>query len=214
MCPCAWRNPLNQSITRSSMEPEPGMMRARSVGELVTVGEKSFATGNALQKHDMKRVGEIATSVTYDGGLGSQSNGRIVGVKKRPRTPSHHPGSAVRAKNLGHGDTQCRSARYAVDALGRRLAKTASGLVTTFVHDGAQVIDEYESPALASGTINAPTVPGYFSDNAAGTITLASGGTNISATGDQFRYAYTMLTGDGSITTRSVAAWQRLPAAW
>ena len=88
------------------------------------------------------------------------------------------------------------------DALGRRLAKTASGLVTTFVHDGAQVIDEYESPALASSTINAPTVPGYFSDNAAGTITLASGGTNISNTGDQFRYAYTMLTGDGSITTR------------
>ena len=91
---------------------------------------------------------------------------------------------------------------YRYDALGRRLAKTASGLVTTFVHDGAQVVDEYEAPALASSTINAPTVPGYFSDNAAGTVTLASGGTNIAGTGDQFRYAYTMLTGDGSITTR------------
>ena len=37
---------------------------------------------------------------------------------------------------------------YFYDALGRRLAKTANGVTTTFVHDGAQVIAEYEAPVF------------------------------------------------------------------
>ena len=35
---------------------------------------------------------------------------------------------------------------YFYDALGRRLAKIANGVATAFVHDGAQVIAEYEAP--------------------------------------------------------------------
>jgi hypothetical protein len=44
--------------------------------------------------------------------------------------------------------------------------------------------------------------PSFPTALAAGTVTLVSGETNITGTGDQFRYAYAMLTDDGSITTR------------
>ena len=38
---------------------------------------------------------------------------------------------------------------YVYDALGRRLAKTVAGVTTVFVHDGAQVISEFENGAWA-----------------------------------------------------------------
>jgi RHS repeat-associated protein len=38
---------------------------------------------------------------------------------------------------------------YRYDALGRRLQKTARGVTTTYVHDGPQVLAEYENTALA-----------------------------------------------------------------
>jgi YD repeat-containing protein len=89
---------------------------------------------------------------------------------------------------------------YAYDALGRRLQKTAGGLVTTFVHDGAQVVSEYVAPVYQSQDIGSPTIAGSFSDNGAGTVTLAGSGTDVWGTSDQFRFAYRSLTGDGSIT--------------
>jgi RHS repeat-associated protein len=95
-----------------------------------------------------------------------------------------------------------RSSGYVYDALGRRLGKTALGTVTSFVHDGAQVISEYEAPVFHSAAIGAPALTGTFGDDGQGTVTLAAGGTDIWGTSDQFRYAYATLAGNGSITAR------------
>jgi YD repeat-containing protein len=103
---------------------------------------------------------------------------------------------------LTEARTGAMSSGYVYDALGRRLGKTALGIVTTFVHDGAQVIAEYEAPAFQSTAIGAPALAGGFSDDGRGTITLAGSGTDIWGTSDQFRYAYAMLSGNGSITAR------------
>lgn len=94
------------------------------------------------------------------------------------------------------------SSTYVYDALGRRLAKTAAGIVTTFVHDGAQVIAEYEAPLYQSSDIGSPTLAGSFSDPGTGTVTVAASGTDIWNTSDQFRYAYFTLKGDGSLTAK------------
>jgi RHS repeat-associated protein len=94
------------------------------------------------------------------------------------------------------------SSGYLYDALGRRLGKTALGVTTTYVHDGAQVIAEYEAPALQSSAIGAPALPGAFSDDGQGTVTQSAGGTDIGGTTDQFRYAYATLIGNGSIVVR------------
>jgi len=40
------------------------------------------------------------------------------------------------------------AATYKYDALGRRLQKTVGAVATTFVHDGDQVVAEYEGAAL------------------------------------------------------------------
>ncbi len=91
---------------------------------------------------------------------------------------------------------------YVYDALGRRLAKSAAGIVTTFVHDGAQVIAEYEAPLYQSSDIGSPTLAGSFSDPGTGTITVSASGADIWNTSDQFRYAYFTLKGDGSLTAK------------
>jgi RHS repeat-associated protein len=96
------------------------------------------------------------------------------------------------------------SSGYLYDALGRRLGKIASGLITTYVHDGARVIAEYEAPVLQSSAIGSPALPGTFSDDGLGTVSLSAGGTDIWNASDQFRYAYARLTGNGSITVRVV----------
>ena len=72
------------------------------------------------------------------------------------------------------------------------------------VPNGTRTGQESQNWTLSKiGDLQATTRTGSTPySNAAGTVTLASGGTNIAGPGDQFRYAYTMLTGDGSITTR------------
>jgi hypothetical protein len=74
------------------------------------------------------------------------------------------------------------------------------GNLTTVVHDGAQVVAEYTAPIFQSQDIGSPTLAGSFSDNGAGTLTLAGAGADIWGTSDQFRFAYRSLTGDGTIT--------------
>jgi RHS repeat-associated protein len=91
---------------------------------------------------------------------------------------------------------------YLYDALGRRLAKSAGGILTTFVHDGAQVIAEYEAPLYQSSDIGSPALAGSFSDPGTGTVTVSASGADIWNTSDQFRYAYFTLTGDGSLTAK------------
>lgn len=91
---------------------------------------------------------------------------------------------------------------YVYDAIGRRLAKAAAGIVTTFVHDGAQVIAEYEAPLYQSSDIGSPTLAGSFSDPGTGTITVSASGADIWNSSDQFRYAYFTLKGDGSLTAK------------
>ena len=91
---------------------------------------------------------------------------------------------------------------YFYDALGRRLAKAANGVATTFVHDGAQVIAEYEAPIYQSQDIGGPSLAGSFSDSTTGTITVAASGNDIWNNADQFRYAYFTLTGNGSIIAK------------
>jgi hypothetical protein len=83
---------------------------------------------------------------------------------------------------------------YLYDALGRRLAKSAGGILTTFVHDGAQVIAEYEAPLYQSSDIGSPALAGSFSDPGTGTVTVSASGADIWNTSDQFRYAYFTLT--------------------
>jgi RHS repeat-associated protein len=91
---------------------------------------------------------------------------------------------------------------YVYDALGRRLAKTTADTVTTFIHDGAQVIDEYEAPRLTAVTLGAPTVTGSSTVASDGTVTLVAGGTDIYGTADQGRYTYAMLSGNGTISAK------------
>jgi hypothetical protein len=98
------------------------------------------------------------------------------------------------------------------DALGRRLGKRAGNTATTFVHDGAQVLVEYEAPLLTSTTLGTPASAGSFVHNSNGTATLVAGGTGITGTADQGRYAYGVLYGNGSITVK--VATQSNSNAW
>jgi hypothetical protein len=52
------------------------------------------------------------------------------------------------------------------------------------------VVSEYTAPVFQSQDIGSPTIAGSFSDNGAGTVTLAGSGADIWGTSDQFRFAY------------------------
>lgn len=73
----------------------------------------------------MTGVGEFAPSVRYDGGFASHATS--ADNAHRPSTVHHHPGIRACASKSGNADTQCRSARYAVDAYGTRTVMTAGG---------------------------------------------------------------------------------------
>jgi RHS repeat-associated protein len=103
---------------------------------------------------------------------------------------------------LAEGRAGAASSGYRYDALGRRLGRTALGITTAFVHDGAQVIAEYEAPLLHSTVLGAPALSGSFSDDGQGTVTLAAGGTDLWHGVDQGRYASATLTGDGAVVVR------------
>ena len=146
-------------------------------------------------------TGGVTSTLDYDaqGNLTLDQQGQRYGWDVENRLAASRAGAA--------------SSGYVYDALGRRLGKTALGVTTTFVHDGAQVIAEYEAPALQSSTIGAPALAGAFSDNGQGTITQSAGGTDIWGTADQFRYAYATMTGNGSITARVVSQTNTDPSA-
>jgi RHS repeat-associated protein len=74
--------------------------------------------------------------------------------------------------------------------------------VTTFVHDGAQVIDEYEAPRFTAVTLGTPMLVGTSTVASNGTVTLIAGGDNIYGTADQGRYTYAMLSGNGTISAK------------
>ena len=135
-------------------------------------------------------IGAVTTPLTYDkkGNLTTDEQGQGYGWDVENRLFASVVGAATNG--------------YAYDALGRRLAKAAGGVVTTFVHDGAQVIAEYEAPVYQSADIGGPTLAGSFSDSGSGTITVSGSGADIWNNADQFRYAYFTLTGDGSITAQ------------
>ena len=98
-------------------------------------------------------------------------------------------------------DTGGTLGTYVYDALGRRLQKTAGLTMTTYVHDGAQVIAEYEAPAFVAQPIGSVSTPGSLG-MAAGTVTLTGSGSDIWDVSDNFTYASQLLTGDGSATVR------------
>ena len=135
-------------------------------------------------------IGGVTTSLAYDtkGNLTQDQQGQRYAWDVENRLAAAVVGAATNG--------------YVYDALGRRLAKAASGLATTFVHDGAQVIAEYEAPLYQSQDIGGPTLAGSFSDSTTGTITVAASGNDIWNNADQFRYAYFTLTGNGSIIAR------------
>ena len=75
-------------------------------------------------------------------------------------------------------DTGGTLGTYVYDALGRRLQKTAGQTMTTYVHDGAQVIAEYEAPTFVTQAIGTVSSPGSLGI-ASGTITLSGSGSDI-----------------------------------
>jgi RHS repeat-associated protein len=135
-------------------------------------------------------IGGVSQNLDYDqkGNLTVDRNGQVYTWDQENRLIGAVAGAAANG--------------YAYDALGRRLAKVAGGKVTTFVHDGAQVIAEYETPIYQSADSGTPALAGSFSDPGTGTITLVAGGTDIWGTSDQFRYAYGKMTGNGTIVAR------------
>ena len=52
-------------------------------------------------------------------------------------------------------------------------------MAVTFVHDGAQVIAQYEAPIFRSQDIGGLTLVGSFSGSGTGTITVAASGNDI-----------------------------------
>jgi YD repeat-containing protein len=60
--------------------------------------------------------------------------------------------AGVRDDAEGTTDT----ATYAYDAFGRRVQKTVWGVTTTYLHDGAQVIHEFDAPEKLSAAASAP----------------------------------------------------------
>ena len=135
-------------------------------------------------------VGAVTTPLTYDakGNLTRDENSQRYAWDVENRLVAAVVGAATNG--------------YFYDALGRRLAKAANGLATTFVHDGAQVIAEYEAPIYQSQDIGGPSLVGSFSDSTTGTVTVAASGNDIWNNADQFRYAYFTLTGNGSIIAK------------
>ena len=98
-------------------------------------------------------------------------------------------------------DTGGTLGTYVYDALGRRLQKTAGMTMTTYVHDGAQVIAEYEAPTFVTQAIGSVSNPGSLGI-AAGTITMTGSGSDIWNGSDNFTYGSQLMTGDGSATVR------------
>ena len=175
---------------------------------LTKVGDWSASTRNGVAQtrthsgvHETTgiTIGAVTTPLAYDtkGNLTQDENAQRYAWDVENRLASAVVGAATNG--------------YFYDALGRRLAKAANGLATTFVHDGAQVIDEYEAPTYQNGPasdghpiqeIGSPSLVGSFSDSGTGTITVAASGNDIWNNADQFRYAYFTLTGNGSIIAR------------
>jgi YD repeat-containing protein len=89
---------------------------------------------------------------------------------------------------------------YVYDALGRRLGKTSASGTTTFVHDGAQNIAEYQASGFQNQDIGGPSIAGSFAVSGPGTYTITGSGVDIWNSADQFQFAYQTLAGDGSIT--------------
>jgi len=135
-------------------------------------------------------VGAVTTPLAYDkkGNLTQSESGQRYAWDPENRLMTAVVGAATNG--------------YVYDALGRRLGKVANGTATTFVHDGAQVVAEYETPIYQSADIGSPALLGSCADSGSGTITVAASGTDIWGTSDQFRFAYFTLTGDGSIVAK------------
>jgi hypothetical protein len=72
------------------------------------------------------------------------------------------------------------------------------GTCTLIVHNGVQVIAEYDMPVFICTILGSPALPGSFSTANNGTITLVAVGTDIWGTSDEGRYAYGMLS-DGTL---------------
>ncbi len=96
----------------------------------------------------------VTIPLTYDakGNLTRNEDGAIYRWDVENRLAS----ATVRDDDEGTSDT----AAYAYDALGRRVQKTVWGLSTTFLHDGAQVIHEFDAQERLSAT--ASTTDGTF----------------------------------------------------
>jgi RHS repeat-associated protein len=135
-------------------------------------------------------IGAVTTPLEYDkkGNLKQDENGQGYNWDQENRLITAVVGAATNG--------------YVYDALGRRLGKTTADTVTTFIHDGAQVIDEYEAPRFTAVTLGTPMLVGTSTVASNGTVTLIAGGDNIYGTADQGRYTYAMLSGNGTISAK------------
>ena len=167
-------------------------------------GTDSYASPNGLNQY---------TSVTPAGGstppangadcsghaeaMSYDCNGNLTGdgVLTLAYDPENH---LMKASKTG------MSASYLYDPLGRRTAKTVSGTITNFMHDGDIEIGEYD----ASGNIQLRFVPGSEIDEPIAMLTCAgSGCAGATATKTMFHYdklgsvAAMSNAGNGQLTT-------------
>jgi RHS repeat-associated protein len=112
---------------------------------LSPVGDMNSVTTNGVTQtrahspvHEITTVDTTALAYDAKGNLTRNLNGALYGWDSENRMNS----ATIADADVGVTDT----ATYAYDALGRRVQKTTYGVTTTFLHDGAQVIREFDAP--------------------------------------------------------------------
>jgi RHS repeat-associated protein len=124
----------------------------------------SWSRGSSSQTWDLSAVGDW-NSTTRDGVTENREHTAVHEIKTSNGIPLAYDqkGNLTRtetgqgfvwdvenrllaADTIPNADGAADTAKYAYDALGRRVAKTVFGTTTLFVHDGVRVIQEIDAP--------------------------------------------------------------------
>jgi len=111
---------------------------------LSKVGDWTSTTINGVAQprthsavHEVTAIGGVPLSYDLKGNLTQNQDGALYSWDSENRL------TAATVADTDYGVTDAASYRY--DALGRRVQKSVYGMVTTFIHAGAQVIHEFDA---------------------------------------------------------------------
>jgi len=136
------------ALARSYTGNSPAEHAGRLTSETVTISGWSPGTYTTSYHYD---AANRVTSLTYPSGdvVGRTYTARNLLASalfdNAPATTRQYDaGGRLTSTTLGNGLVETRE--YRSDALGRRIQKSVYRTTTTFIHDGAQVIDEFDAP--------------------------------------------------------------------